>query len=78
MRISPNYTCEDWQKLPFPAEEAWHKAVDIFKDRYRGRFLEPISRIEGYTYAGFAIMALDCLLIETLQQFYEGEDELHL
>jgi len=27
------------------------------------------------SFSGFSVMALDCLLIETLQQFYEGVDE---
>ena len=75
MRISPRYTVDDWQKLSFSTEEEWQKAIDILEDRIRGRFLEPISQIEGYTYAGFAILALDCLLIETLQQFREGVHE---
>ncbi|MFO7905614.1 MAG: hypothetical protein R6U98_23335 [Pirellulaceae bacterium] len=53
--------------------------VAIFKDRLDGRFLEPIELIERDEkigeFAGFAIMALDCLLIETLNQFYQGCDE---
>jgi len=75
MRISPNYTSEHWQKLPFPAEDAWPQAVDIFEDRIQGRFLKFISLIEKDTFAGFVVMALDCLLIETLQQFREGVAE---
>lgn len=31
--------------------------------------------MERNTYAGFAVLALDCLLIETLQQFREGVSE---
>lgn len=72
MHISPRYTVEDWEKLNFSAEQDWQKAIDIFEDRIRGRFLEPISRMEQYNYAGFVVIALDCLLIETLQQFKEG------
>jgi len=72
MHISPQYTVDDYRNLTFSPEDEWQKAIDIFKDRIRGRFLKPISCIEGYTYAGFAVLALDCLLIETLQQFREG------
>ena len=72
MYISPQYTDDDWRKLSFSTEDEWQKAIDIFKDRVHGRFLEPISRIEEYIYAGFAVLALDCLLIETLQQFRKG------
>lgn len=75
MKISPRYTVEDWKALTFSTEEEWQKAIDIFEDRIRGRFLEPISRMEEYVYAGFAILALDCLLIETLQQFREGKPQ---
>ena len=72
LRISPRHTVKDWGALDFSTEEEWRKAIGIFEDRIRGRFLEPISRIEEYTYAGFAVLALDCLLIEVLQQFREG------
>jgi len=72
VRISPQYTVADYKKLTFSAESEWNKAIDIFKDRISGRFLEVVSCIEENTYAGFAVVALDCLLIETLQQFHEG------
>lgn len=72
MRISPRYTVEDWKALDFSTEEGWQKAIEIFEDRIRGRFLKLISHIERCTYAGFAVLALDCLLIETLQQFRKG------
>jgi len=72
MRITPRYTVKDWKALDFSTEEGWQKAIDIFEDRIRGRFLKPISCIERYIYAGFVVLAIDCLLIETLQQFHEG------
>jgi len=40
-----------------------------------GRFLDPISDLKDKKYTGFLIMAIDCLLIETLQQFIEGVPE---
>ena len=73
MRISPEYNVDDWNSLTFSTEDEWQKAIDIFEDRIRGRFLDMIGAIEAHEYAGFAVMALDCLLIETLQQFREGE-----
>jgi hypothetical protein len=73
MKISPRYTVEHWKVLTFSTEEEWQKAIEIFEDRIRRRFLEPVARIEKYEYAGFATLALDCLLIETLQQFREGK-----
>lgn len=82
IRVAPSrkgghWTNHDYQALDFSTEEGWQQAVDIFEDRIRGRFLLPIKTLQNETrsYPGFAIMALDCLLIETLQQFYEGVDE---
>jgi len=75
MEISPRYNARNWTSLTFSAEEDWQKAVDIFEDRIRGRFLDIIACIESHAYAGFAVLALDCLLIETLQQFREGKHE---
>lgn len=67
------WTIDDWKKIDFSLERGWQEAIDIFEDRIRGRFLDLIDRIEGINGAGFAVMALDCLLIETLQQFREGK-----
>ena len=50
-----------------------------FQDRMEGRFLKQIDLLEGNprrkigVFAGFAIMSLDCLLIETLEQFHKGK-----
>jgi hypothetical protein len=46
-----------------------------------GRFFNQIKILENNRdrevgkFAGFAIIALDCLIIETLQQFYNGQKE---
>jgi len=72
MRISPRFTVDDWKALTFSTEKEWQKAINIFEDRIYGRFLQFIPLIEDYEYSGFAVLALDCLLIETLQQFREG------
>ena len=75
MRISPQYNVNDWLKLTFSTEDEWQEAIEMLEDRIRGRFLDIIHLIEGEIYAGFAVLALDCLLIETLQQFREGVSE---
>jgi hypothetical protein len=72
MQISEKYFTEDWRALKFKDEKEWLKAIDIFYDRLSSRFLKYINKIEKYKYSGFAVMALDCLLIETLQQFSDG------
>jgi hypothetical protein len=72
MRISLGFVADDWKQLTFASEEEWQTAVSIFSERVSERFLQPIARIDECDRAGFAVMALDCLLIEMLQQFREG------
>ncbi len=72
MRISPRYTTEHWKTIDFNTEEGWQKAITMLNDRIRGRFFDPIRLVENEYGAGFAILALHSLLIETLQQFREG------
>jgi hypothetical protein len=47
----------------------------MFVDRIETRFLEFIRLIERKEPSGFVVMALDCLLIETLEQFRNGVPE---
>ena len=80
LRIAPrrgggHWTVQDYWSIDFSTEEGWQLAINIFEDRIRGRFLDIIEQIEDHPYSGFAVMALDCLLIETLQQFREGVAE---
>lgn len=81
--ISPRYRKDDWRNLDLakPDSRDWIFAVNIFLDRIRGRFLIPIEKIvnssdwEVSEFSGFIVIAIDCLLIETLNQFYRGENE---
>jgi len=81
--ISPHYRKEDWRKLDLTKAENpdWKVAVEIFLDRINGRFLVPIDRMINYPewevseFSGFVVIAIDCLLIETLNQFHRGENE---
>ena len=75
MKISPNYSTRDWRILDLTlgsTEEDWRTGIEIFQDRIKGRYFDYMDQIEGGIYSGFAVMALSCLLIETLQQFFEG------
>lgn len=82
MEISPTYTVGDWRKLKLdpddPNENQWKIAADILKDRIEGRFLKPaqalidMAKNEPSLRFGFAILALDFLVIETVQGFREG------
>jgi len=77
IRISPNYRKSQWLSLDLENNKLddWEIAIKIFKDRIEGRFLTHIDLIEKQSsiLSGFVILSLDCLLIETLEQFYKGK-----
>ncbi|HOX87937.1 MAG TPA: hypothetical protein PLY04_18310 [bacterium] len=72
MRISRNFTVEDWKRLAFKSEEDWSRAVDMLRDRLETRYLEHIRELLPRKTSGFVVLALDCALIETLEQFKRG------
>jgi hypothetical protein len=74
MYISPKYRVADWIALDLTNEADWKKAVAILNDRVNGRFFNVVRKIQVEDFSGFAVLALDCLLIESLQQFKEGVD----
>ena len=75
--ISPNYSISDWVQAE--RDSNWERMTTIFSDRLDGRYLKPIRLIASDqkigSFSGFSIIALDCLVIETLAQFYNGTDE---
>lgn len=77
--ISPQYVKSDYLSLnltPYSSEDDWNKATLIFRDRIACRFLNQINALlKDVRNNSFAIMALNCLLIETLLQFRDGKDE---
>lgn len=84
--LSPRYTLEVCKEIFLnlggaSTEERWLTAIEIFEDRMNARFFEAISLLSdrceerrGHNLS-FSIMGLNCLLIETLQQFYDGVDQ---
>ena len=82
--ISEKYTYEDYLKLEFEVnspEEVWEKVIDIFIDRINSRFfyaidklMENKDRYEMLKY-GFAIMTLQCSLIDTFAKFRYGSNK---
>jgi len=74
--VSPRFSKEDYLHLQLnqnSSDEIWLQAVSIFDDRLYGRFWQPINILSAnINENGFAIMALECLLIETLLQFDLG------
>ena len=75
--ISRRYTREDYYDCHMDSlnDQNWEKAMEIFDDRIRGRYLKPIHTLmHDPNCNGFTIMAIACLLVETLYQFREGID----
>lgn len=82
-KIASGFTVEDYRSRretldATSAESAeWNDVRGAFRRRIEERFLRPIDRLlenrpsEAIT-PGFAVLALDCLLIDTLQAFREG------
>jgi hypothetical protein len=77
LRISPQYTSLDWEDLDSDNPEDWSKAADILRDRLDGRFLRFASDCLKDEYSGFVVLAIDCLLAETIQQFMDGVTDGH-
>jgi hypothetical protein len=82
LQISPIYTVAFWRGLDLdadnPKQEDWLKAVDVLRDRIHGRFITPaqslidVDKGKKQQTFGFAILALDCLVVETIQGFRQG------
>ena len=82
MYIAPGIPRDEWLKLELDdaASLDWNRAIEIFAARIYSRYLEPVnllikeeeSRSPIERRYGFSIMAMDCLLIETLQSFRDG------
>lgn len=72
LRISPRYTSLDWQALDSRNPKDWSKAADVLRDRLDGRFLGFASSCLRARHSGFVVLAIDCLLVETIQQFKDG------
>lgn len=80
MEIAPGYTVRDWKALDLDGGDTaqWATAIRIFETRIRRRFIEPVDLLIAHEIGqergtfGFAILAIDCLLVETLQGFRDG------
>jgi hypothetical protein len=82
MWIAPGVRADDWIQLDLDraASEDWSKARMIVRSRIRERYVEPADHLiaaesqvaPGDRRFGFAVMALDCLLVETLGAFVQG------
>ncbi len=76
--ISQKYKKTDYKNLNLElnsGEEKWETAINIFEDRIYGRYFKSIDILlnnNDLDTTGFAIMAINCLLVETLYQFKEA------
>jgi len=82
MYIAPGIHQDVWHGLELDDDkiENWEKAIDILRKRIFSRYIEPVdiliekdkNRNALERRYGFTILAIDCLLIETLQAFKDG------
>jgi hypothetical protein len=73
LRISPLYSAHHWQMLSIGEPGDWVRGSAIVRDRLEGRFLRFADRWIKDPFSGFVVLSIDCLLIETIQQFRAGE-----
>jgi hypothetical protein len=80
-RIAPKSDMGYWQVIDWQSakdRKDWDTMIRIFRDRLNNRYLLAADELSQVDYhlpnrrLGFAIIALDCLFIETLHQFYKG------
>lgn len=85
MEIAPGITCEYWNNLDLSSacNRDWCKAINVLKSRIIERYISPVDlmieheELKPYKERrfGFTILAIDCLLIETLQAFQDGNED---
>ena len=77
--ISSRYSRDSYLELNLKLDSSssdWNHAVNIFEDRFEGRYFNVIKLLKKNIYEnGFAIMSLNCLLIDALMQFRNGYPE---
>jgi hypothetical protein len=78
-KITSKHYSTDWPIELFDKNSnKWDYGIEIIEDRFMSRFINPMNELINHkskeisTNSGFVIMAVDCLLIETLNQFYFG------
>lgn len=82
MHIAPGIHRNEWLKLKLDdgTSTDWKRGIEIFNERINSRYIEPVDLLIKKDHEqsaskrryGFSILAVDCLLIETLQSFREG------
>jgi len=75
VEIAPGFTDSDWKALDLSREADRLRAIEALRLRIEERFLKPVRAIMSFSRSGFAMLALDSLLVETLEQFRRGVKE---
>jgi len=63
------------------SEDDWLPLINYFWDRYNKRYFNQLDYLINHedfeirNNCGFLVATIDCILIETLEQFYSGKDE---
>ncbi|TDE16149.1 hypothetical protein [Dyadobacter psychrotolerans] len=79
-KISKKYFNDKWTDLGLTEDNGdnWAEGILIIKDRFDSPFFNHLDNIKNDEFSGFVIMSIDCLLIETLMQFYLGVDNTEI
>ncbi len=82
MQIAPNFAAGEWKllKLDVAGSPDWEVAITTFDNRIRARYIEPTDlliaaekdKMANQCRFGFTVLAIDCLLVETLGAFLDG------
>lgn len=72
LKLTPKYTEQHWNEA-FDGGDKWDSAIDIAEDRIKGRWLDAADRLSDEPNAGFATLALDCIVLESLWGFMHGK-----
>jgi len=82
MKIAPGIEAADWTGLDLSKPEGpdWERGISILEQRLRGRFTEAVEfliaddekRLPTDRRFGFAVLGIDCMLVETLEAFRQG------
>jgi len=65
-------TVADYKAWAAEGEKGKSKIADLFCQRLKERYVEPMQRLGILEKNGFAVMALSCLMIEAFETFHQG------
>lgn len=76
-------TREEIEKAPSEkfSNDEWKPLIDFFWERYQKRYFNQIKSLQEHddyeirNNCGFLITTIDCILIETLEQYYAGKSK---